>query len=351
MSSIILTGGGSAGHCTPNLALIPYLKKSFDNIYYIGSKNGIERDLISKTDIPYYSINSAKLRRSFNLKNLSIPFNVLSGIKQAEKLIEKLKPDVIFSKGGYVSVPVVIAGKIKKIPIISHESDYSMGLANLITSKFCDKVLTTFKDTVKQTKNALFIGTPIKSADKIYNKNSVKEEFGFLDNKPVLLITGGSQGASTINNAVLNSLNILVKNYNVIHVCGKGNLNSKINKEGYYQCEYLYDMNKAFLITDICVSRAGSNTIFELLNKKIPSLLIPLPKGNSRGDQILNAEYFYKQGLVSLLYQDLLTEKSFINEINALYSNRFNIIRNLSSNPIFDKSKEIADLLASYIRR
>lgn len=349
MENIILTGGGTAGHCTPALALIPYLKERFNNIYYIGSENGLEVNLVKNVGIEYFSVPTAKLKRSFTLKNFAIPFKVLSGIKKACKLIDELKPSVVFSKGGYVAVPVVIAAKMKKVPVISHESDYTMGLANKITGKFCKKIITSFPETASELKNGVFIGSPIREIKPDGLKKDYKH-FSFSEDKPVVLCIGGSQGAKTINDNLRLALPELLPKFNIIHLCGKGNLDKSINHKGYYQAEFMHDIEKAFCITDVCISRGGANSLFELLNAQIPSVIIPLPKGESRGDQVLNANYFEKRGQILLLPQDNLTPSSLSIFVNAAYSDRFNLKRAIKEKPINDKSREIANLLFDYIR-
>ncbi len=349
MATIILTGGGTAGHVTPHLAILPYLKNNFDKIYYIGSEKGIEKDIIKKENIPYFSVPCAKFNRSLNLSNLKIPFKLISGYVKAGKLIDKIKPDVIFSKGGYVAIPTVLAAKKRNIPIIAHESDYTLGLANKITSKYCKKVLTSFKDTALTIKNGEYVGSPIRKALFNTNKNDALDRFRFLGNKPILLVTGGSQGAQFINKVVRDSLPNLLPKYDVIHICGKNNLNNDLNQKGYFQIEYMNDIENAFAVSSVCISRAGSNTVFELLALKKPCVLIPLPKGTSRGDQILNAEYFQKLGLVNVLPQQVLTPESLTLAINSTYANRYNISRNFVKTPINDASREISNIISNYI--
>ncbi len=339
MATIILTGGGTAGHCTPNLALLPYLKNHFDKIYYIGSKNGIEKEIIQNAGIKYYSVSTAKFNRKSIKKNIKAPFKILSGIIGAKKLIKKLKPDIIFSKGGYVSVPTVIAGRIKNIPIVSHESDYTLGLANKITAKYCNKVLTSFPETAKNLKNGIFVGPPLRK-DLFDKQNIDKNEFGFYNDKPVLLVTGGSQGSKIINQTLRQALPNIIKNYNVIHICGKGNLDNSINFNGYFQTEYMSNIKKAYSVTSVCVSRCGANTSFELIALKIPCVFIPLPKGVSRGDQVLNAEYFSKLGLSFILYQNQLNKDSLIEKINDCYNNKHLLSNNFKKHP-FNNSNEI----------
>lgn len=348
MATLILTGGGTAGHCIPNIALLPYLKDKFDKIYYIGSENGIEKDLISKTNIPFYSVPCVKLSRTNAFENVKLPFKLYSGIKEAKKLIDELNPDVVFSKGGFVSVPTVIAASKKKIPVISHESDLSPGLANKFTAKYCKKVLTTFPETAKKFKNGEFVGSPIRKS--LFNDKKVDiKQFGFSDTKPILLVTGGSQGAKAINNTLRSALPTILTKFNVIHICGKGNLDNKFNPKGYYQIEYTDKIENAFAVCSVCVSRAGANTLFELLSLKIPCILIPLPKGESRGDQVDNANYFEKLGLVNVLPQENLTPESLAFAINSTYTNRNNIRKNIEKRPIFDASEKIVNILTNYI--
>ena len=350
MSTIVLTGGGTAGHCTPNLALIPYLKNNFDNIIYIGSSTGIEKSLVSKSNIPYYEVPCVKLKRSLSLSNLLIPFKLIKGVKESEKILRKINPKIIFSKGGFVSVPVVLAGKKLGIPIISHESDLTIGLSNKLTSKYCRKVLTSFPETAKKLKNGEYVGPPIRS--ELINapkKEIALKYFNFPQNKPVILVFGGSQGAKAINTTLYNCLNKLLEKYNIIHICGKGNLNN-VNKSGYYQREYMNNIEYAFSACDLCVSRAGSNAIFELLALKVPTLLIPLPKTQSRGDQIVNAEYFTKKGLTHILYQEKLTENSLIKSINKLYSEKDLIKANIEKTPVRDSNRLISNIICNYKR-
>lgn len=348
MATIVLTGGGTAGHVTPHLAILPYLKKDFDKIYYIGSKFGIEKGIIEKADIPYYDVPCVKLNRRFTLKNVKIPFVLISGVKKAGKILDKIKPDVIFSKGGYVALPVVLAGAKRKIPIITHESDYTIGLANKISAKYSAKNLTSFPHTATTIKKGVYVGSPIRQ--KIYNKSTQNNysRFNFSGKKPVLLVTGGSQGAMAINVNLRLALPKLIDKFDIIHICGKGNLDEKIEYKGYFQTEYLSDIEHAFSITSVCVSRAGSNTLFELLSLNIPTLLIPLPKGVSRGDQILNAEYFEKLGITTVLNQESLSPDSLSAQIYATYNNRAILMKNFENAPIKDASRKISNIIASY---
>jgi UDP-N-acetylglucosamine--N-acetylmuramyl-(pentapeptide) pyrophosphoryl-undecaprenol N-acetylglucosamine transferase len=347
MATIILTGGGTAGHCVPNIALIQHLKNHFDKIYYIGSENGIEKQIITEqTKLKYFGISCAKLKRSITLKNLLIPFKVALGVKQAGVILDKLKPDVIFSKGGYVAVPVILAGKKRKIPIITHESDFTIGLANKITAKHCKKVLTSFPETAKTIKNGLYVGPPLKQLKT--SKTTALNKFGLSGKKPVILVTGGSLGSQIINTTLREALPNLLKNFEILHICGKNNIDKDIVHNGYVQVEFVNDMKQAYSVADICVSRAGSNTLFELLSLKKPCVLIPLPKGASRGDQVLNAEYFQKKGVVYVLQQNALTPESLAITIESVYSNRKNIVKNLDKEPIINSCEKIAEILSEY---
>ena len=350
MATIILTGGGTAGHCIPNLTLLPYLKKYFDKIYYIGSENGIEREIIENANIPYYYVSCAKLDRSKKLKNLTIPIKVIKGISQAKKLINELKPDVIFSKGGYVSVPTVIAGKKLNIPIILHESDYTIGLANKICARYSEKVLTAFPETSGHIKNGQFIGMPLRDLTPKISENEILKKYNFSGQKPILLVIGGSQGAKAINLALRKSLPNILAKFDVLHVCGKGNVDNSIQYNGYTQKEYILDIQEAYSIASVCITRAGATSLFELMSIKMPCVVIPLPKGASRGDQILNANYFEKLNLITVLNQDKLTENTLVNAINSVYNNRYNLFNEFKKHNIVNKSEEIVKVVCNYIK-
>ena len=345
MNNIILTGGGTAGHVTPNIALLPYLSKNFDNVYYVGSENGMEKTIADKNGLPFYSVPCVKFVRKFTLKNLAIPFTLFKGIKKAGKIIDELKPNVIFSKGGYVGLPTVIAAKKRGIPVIAHESDYSVGLANKISAKYCKTVLTSFPETARTIKNGKAIGAPLRKELFSVSRKDGLDFFGLTGDKPVLLVTGGSLGAKALNDAVRKSAEELLKTFDIIHICGKGNL-GKRKLKGYVQTEFVDKMEYAFACADICVSRAGANTVFEIASLKIPALLIPLPKTVSRGDQLLNADYFKNLGLAEVLFQEDLTPKTFVSAIKRLYSDKKTIAENFKSHPIKNAAPTIAQILA-----
>ena len=333
---IIMTGGGTAGHVTPNLALVPKLKEKGFEIKYIGSYDGIEKEIIKDANIPYFEISSGKLRRYFDMKNFSDPFKVIKGVYQASRILSKEKPDVVFSKGGFVAVPVVIAASMKRIPVISHESDLTPGLANKLSAPFCDKLCVTFRESlnyVKEGKGQL-TGTPIR--EEILNGSKIKGKkiSGFNDDKDILLVIGGSLGAKSINEEVRKNIKDILNDFNVIHICGKGNMdNSMLSLNGYNQYEYVKDELPHFLqAADYVISRAGANVIFELLALKKPTLLIPLSKKISRGDQILNANSFEKEGYSIVLDEDEMIEKNNLMEkIKELKTRRKELISNMQS--------------------
>lgn len=352
MKKIVLTGGGTAGHVTPNIALIPALKEQGYEISYIGSYNGIEKKLIEEMNIPYYGIATGKFRRYFDVKNLTDPFRVIKGMFQAKKLLQELKPDIVFSKGGFVSVPVVRAAGKCHIPAISHESDMTPGLANKISAKYAAKVCCNFPETVEIIPNGkgVLTGTPIRkellSGDKVAGLNLC----GFNSEKPVLMVIGGSLGALHVNEAIRAIIPELIRKYQVIHICGKGKVDKSFyNTTGYYQFEYVNtELKDLFAAADIVVSRAGANVICELLAMKKPNLLIPLPASSSRGDQILNANSFKKQGYSDVLEEENMTNDTLFDAINNLYENREKYITTMSSSKLNDATNIIVNLINKY---
>ena len=330
MKRIILTGGGTAGHVTPNIALLPRLKELGYDIQYIGSYTGIEKELIEPFCIPYHGISSGKLRRYFSVQNFTDPFRVLKGFREAHKLIRQLKPDVIFSKGGFVSVPVVLAGKRCKVPVIIHESDMTPGLANKIAIPSAAKVCCNFPETLKSLPEgkAVLTGSPIRQELLSGNKIAAMDMCHFTSDKPVILVIGGSLGAVAVNNAVREALPELLKDFQIIHLCGKGKMDESLKDvEGYCQFEYIKnELRNLFALADIVISRAGANAICELLALHKPNLLIPLSANASRGDQILNARSFERQGFSLVLEEEQLTKDTLLAAVKNLYENRTTFI-------------------------
>lgn len=348
MSCIVFTGGGTAGHYAPNYAIIPLIKNDFDEIVYIGSKNGAEKLAAEKRGVKYYGVTTAKLVRSLTPKNALIPFKLLKGISEAKKILKELSPSVVFSKGGYVALPTVLAAHALGVPIISHESDLSVGLANKIAAKYSKSVLTSFKETAEKLPNAHYAGTPLREElFKPRDKAAIKKKFGFDENKKVLLITGGSQGSGAINETVKKSVYGLVNEYNVLHLCGKGKA-ADIKAEGYRQIEFAEDMGEVYAVADTALSRAGANTLFELIALKIPTLAVPLPKGNSRGDQIENALYFKDNGLIAVLMEENLTPETLISALKDLEKNRGKITSACGATNYRQSAKKIANYIKSY---
>ncbi len=338
---IVLTGGGTAGHVVPNLALIPYLKNYFNEVYYIGSTNGIENQLV--TSIPFYTIDCVKFVRKSILKNLAIPVKLIKSVNASKKILRDIKPDVVFSKGGYVGLPVVIASKKLGIPAIGHESDITVGLANKISAKYTKEILTSFKPTATILPNGRYVGPPLKDGLGDYPKTKARLEFNFTENKPVLFVFGGSLGAKALNDAVKSNLLMLLKKYNVLHVTGKNGYDGKIKAVGYTEIPYLNDMSKGYSVADVVVSRCGSNSAFEIISLKKPVVFVPLPKGVSRGDQELNANYFKSLKLCTVLEEQNLNGTALLSAIEQA----INLNKNQSINTftIDNANKKIAEIL------
>ena len=351
MKRIILTGGGTAGHVTPNIALLPRLKELNYDIHYIGSYNGIEKELIEQFGIPYHGISTGKLRRYFSLQNFTDPFRVIKGLDEARKLVKILKPDVIFSKGGFVSVPVVLAGKSRKVPTIIHESDMTPGLANKLSLSSATKVCCNFPETLEHLPEgkAVLTGSPIRQELLSGDKFNAREFLHFTSDKPVIMIVGGSLGAVAVNNAVRAILPELLKKYQIIHLCGKGKVDESLLKmDGYAQFEYIRDeLKDLFASTDIVIGRAGANAICELLALHKPNLLIPLSANASRGDQILNARSFERQGFSMVLEEEERTNEILLGAINNLYENRETYIDTMKKSNQQNSIDTIIDLIES----
>lgn len=326
MKRIVLTGGGTAGHVTPNIALFPKLREEGYDIHYIGSHDGIEKKLMEDYKIPYYGISTGKLRRYFDPKNFSDPFRVVKGYSEAKKILKTLQPDVVFSKGGFVSVPVVRAAASLKIPCIIHESDMTPGLANKLCIPVASKVCCNFPETMQKisSQNAVLTGSPIREELTKGNKFKAMELCHFSSGKPVLLVIGGSLGASGVNKLVRNALPQLLEDFQVVHICGKDKVdNLLLTTPGYKQFEYVKeDLKDLFAMADVVISRAGANAICELLALRKPNLLIPLSANSSRGDQILNAKSFEAQGFSMVADEDYLTPVTLVEKVHELYCNR-----------------------------
>ncbi|MDE6639519.1 MAG: undecaprenyldiphospho-muramoylpentapeptide beta-N-acetylglucosaminyltransferase [Acetatifactor sp.] len=349
MKKIVLTGGGTAGHVTPNIALLPALKKAGYEITYMGSHDGIEKKLISDFDIPYVGISAGKFRRYFDLKNFTDPFRVIKGFSEAKKFLKEYMPNVVFSKGGFVSVPVVRAAAVLKIPCIIHESDMTPGLANKLCVSAAKKVCCNFPETLKllPAEKAVLTGSPIRSELSQGNKIVGLNMCGFSANKPVIMVIGGSLGAANVNKAVREALPRLLEDYQVVHLCGKDKVdNLLLNTPGYKQFEYIKaELKDLFAMADLVISRAGANAICELLALKKPNILIPLPAASSRGDQLLNARSFESQGFSIVIDEDDLTTELLVDKVHELYFNRQNYHDAMSASGQMDSISTIMKLI------
>jgi len=323
---ILLTGGGTAGHITPNIALIHELKKMGYNISYIGTKEGMEYDLIKNENVEFYPIKAGKLRRYFDFKTIPDFFRVIKGFFQSFSIIRKIKPDVIFSKGGFVSCPVIWAGWILKVPIVIHESDYTPGLANKLAMPFSKEICLTFpetKDYIK-SKEVSLTGLPVRKYISDGDCERGYKMCNFTKDKPVILVIGGSQGSAFINNVIRSCINKLIQNYQICHICGKGSINNELDGiEGYKQYEYVSkEIADLFKMADIIISRAGATSIFEILELKKPNILIPLSKKASRGDQILNAKSFEKRDFSKVIAEEDLNTEELLKAIKEVLANK-----------------------------
>ena len=349
MKRIVLTGGGTAGHVTPNIALMPRLQELGYEIHYIGSHNGIEKNLIEEMNIPYYGISSGKLRRYFDLKNFSDPFRVIKGYTEARKLLKQLKPDIIFSKGGFVAVPVVLAAKHCHIPVIIHESDLTPGLANKLAIPSATKVCCNFPETLQYlpADKAVLSGSPIRAELRSGSRAAALKICGFTDDKPVMMVIGGSLGSANVNNAVRGILPELLQTFQVIHLCGADKLDPSLeHTKGYVQFEYIKkELADLFALADVVVSRAGANAICELLELRKPTLLIPLGSNASRGDQILNAQSFQKQGFCEVLLEENLTPELLLETIRKVYDSRAEYIQAMEKSNLNNAIQTITDLI------
>ncbi len=354
MKRIVLTGGGTAGHVTPNIALIPRLKELGYEIHYIGSYDGIEKKLIEELQIPYYGISSGKLRRYFDVKNFTDPFKVLKGFREARHTLAEIRPNVLFSKGGFVSVPVVLASKRLHIPVIIHESDLTPGLANKICIPSAAKVCCNFPETLAHlpADKAVLTGSPIRQELLEGNPIAALEFCHFTANKPVILVMGGSLGSAAINDTIRGVLPELLKTYQVIHLCGKGKLDEGLNHTpGYVQFEYIKkELRDLFALADIVISRAGANAICELLALHKPNILIPLSAKASRGDQILNARSFEAQGFSIVLEEEEVTNLTLLNAIHTLMEEKDRYIQAMTASEQKDSIATITGLIEELAR-
>jgi UDP-N-acetylglucosamine--N-acetylmuramyl-(pentapeptide) pyrophosphoryl-undecaprenol N-acetylglucosamine transferase len=347
--TVVLTGGGTAGHVTPNLAIIPKLKEMGFNIEYIGTKDGMEHGMISETGIPYHIISAGKFRRYFSLKNFTDPFRIIKGLSEAGKILKSIKPSAVFSKGGFVSVPVVLAAHRQGIPVVLHESDYTPGLANRISIPRATKICVAFSSTLKHVPKdkGVYTGLPIREELLKGSREKGLELCGFSGKKPVMLIMGGSLGAKSLNDALDAVMPKLLEKYDVIHIRGKQNLLTTMQPMGYRQFEYINkELPDIYAASDIMVSRAGATAVFEILALALPALLIPLPKASSRGDQILNANYFSEHAFSYVLDQETMTEETLLEWITKLDNDKEKLRENMKKEAAADAAANVAKIIA-----
>ncbi|MDR0270251.1 undecaprenyldiphospho-muramoylpentapeptide beta-N-acetylglucosaminyltransferase [Paenibacillus sp.] len=349
MNKVMFTGGGSAGHVTVNMALMPLFLEEGWSVDYVGSAGGIEKDLVSTLpEVKYFPISTGKLRRYLDIQNVKDPFKVVKGAFQAYTLIKQRKPQVVFSKGGFVSVPVVVGAWLNRVPVIIHESDITPGLANRISIPMASFVCTTFPETAEQINSAKsrYVGAVVRKELHQGSADRGRDFCGFQRNQFVLLIMGGSLGARKINEAVRSALPTLLNYFQVVHICGKGQIDPNINEPGYRQYEYINDeLPDVLAMSDLVVSRAGSNSIFEFLSLQKPMLLIPLTRQQSRGDQILNAHSFEKAGYCKVLEEENLNEDSLVSSLMEVFKNRREMIENMKNNEHSDALSTVFDLI------
>ncbi|MEK4485569.1 undecaprenyldiphospho-muramoylpentapeptide beta-N-acetylglucosaminyltransferase [Psychrobacillus sp. FSL H8-0484] len=353
-NTIVLTGGGTAGHVSLNEAIIPELLKKDYTVHYIGSHDGIEKSIIQKNFpfISYHAISNGKLRRYFSIKNFSDPFKVLYGTLQALSVLRKVKPSIVFSKGGFVSVPVVLAAKLMNIPVVIHESDITPGLANKISINFAEQIFTVFEETLKYLpkEKATSIGAIIRT-DLFHGDEQLAEQItGLQATKETIIVMGGSQGSAKINEVIKENIDVLTKRYQIIHLCGKGNLDAAlVGKPNYVAFEYVTDELPHLLkMANYVITRAGSNSIFEFLELKKPMLLIPLSIQASRGDQILNAKFFEEKGYALMLEEENLTPITFMEYMMKLVDNKEEIIDKQCSASSSKTPEQFTELLLTY---
>lgn len=352
MNRILLTGGGSAGHVTPNLALLPALREAGFEVEYIGGA-GIEAELTAKAGIPFNTISTGKLRRDklLSVKNMKDALGAIKGVSDAGKVIKRFKPHVIFSKGGFVGLPVAVAGKLHGINLILHESDITPGLANRLSAVFAGTICASFPETMEALprKKAVLTGNPVRRELFSGDWEEGRRICGFTGGKPIILVTGGSLGAQSLNEILRAALPFL-KDFDIVHLCGKGKVDTSAASAGYVQFEYLNEeMRHVLSAADIVVSRAGSNTINELLALKKPSLLIPLANKATRGDQPHNAESFKKRGFAMVEQEAGLTPKSLSAAITNLYQNRAGYISNMEKSPQADAVGKIIAVIVKNV--
>ena len=346
---IVLTGGGTLGHVTPHLALIPHLKAAGYEIHYIGTEKGMEAPKIRSVEgVIYHAVQTGKLRRYFSWQNFTDPFRVIAGAVQSARLMGKIKPDVCFSKGGFVAVPVVFGAWLHRVPVVCHESDLTPGLANKLCKPFARKIATTFPECAEALgAKAETTGTPLRPELLRGSRARGLSMLGFEGVKPILLMMGGSSGAQAVNKALREALPELLKSFDVAHICGKGNLAPELDgTPGYTQMELLdAELPDVLACADLVLSRAGSNALMEFQALGRPMLLVPYPKGASRGDQILNAQSLEKRGLCRVLMQENMTAETLVSALMQTWNDRNALMDAVRNAPPADGTKRVLEMI------
>jgi UDP-N-acetylglucosamine--N-acetylmuramyl-(pentapeptide) pyrophosphoryl-undecaprenol N-acetylglucosamine transferase len=352
LKKIILTGGGTAGHVMPNIALLPALERAGFDVVYVGGNAGIEREIIERLGVKFYGVSAGKLRRYIDMENVKDAFRVVKGLGDAYAVIKSEKPDVIFSKGGFVTAPVAVAGRLTGTPVIIHESDIHPGLANRLAMPFAEKICVSFPETLKHVgaRKGILTGPPIRREILLGKRENGFRLCGFDERsqKPTALVVGGSLGSTSINRAIWETLDDILAGYNVAHICGRDHLRDAPERAGYRAFGYVSDeMADLLAAADVVVSRSGANVIFELLALKKPNVLIPLPKSASRGDQILNAASFERQGFSAVLPEENIKNIRFV--LSETYKNRRKYIENMSKSEMKDGVSGVMDVIGAYM--
>ena len=349
MKKIVLTGGGTLGHVTPHLSLIPHLLQAGYEIHYIGTEKGMEAEKIrSVPGVTYHAVQSGKLRRYFSWQNFIDPFKVIAGAFQSARLMVKIKPDVVFSKGGFVAVPVVFGAWLHRVPVVCHESDLTPGLAYRLCAPFARKIATTFPECAQALgPKAEMTGTPLRPELFRGSRARGLSLLGFDGSKPILLMMGGSSGAQAVNKALREALPRLTDKFDVAHICGKGNLDEALQgMSGYRQLEFLdAELPDALACADLVLSRAGSNALCEFQALCKPMLLVPYPKGASRGDQILNAQSLQKRGLARVLLQEDMTADTLVRALESTWADREQLTAALHAAPPADGTERVLEMI------
>ena len=346
--TIVFTGGGTAGHVMPNLALIPIVEKQGFHTEYIGTKNGIEKEIMAGTDVPYHAISAGKLRRYFSLQNLLDPFKIIAGYAGAKRILKRIRPVAVFSKGGFVTVPVVFAAKRLGIRVVLHESDYTPGLANRLCIPRAFKVCVSFPETLRHIPDGkgVYTGLPIRASLQKGSRKKGLQMCGFSGDNPVLLIMGGSLGAQSLNKHIDHALLELTEQFDVIHIRGEKNLLRGDMPQGYRQFGFIGEpLPDILAAADMMISRAGATAVFEILSLHIPALFVPLPRSASRGDQILNAEHFVESGFSHMIMQEDITHESLLTAVEELYSNRKRLTAAMKKCKQADAAQLVAKIL------